>query len=218
MTVLSSKRRVIALEYQGHGRTADIDRALSYTQLADDCAAFLSALSIPVADIYGYSLGGAIALHLAIRHPEVVRKLVLASTSYSMAGFPPDMLAGLKEMKVEHMAGSKYETEYKRVAPNPDGFEGLVGRIKELNTGMKDIPEEDVKAIKAPTFVLVGDADIIRAEHVVEMFKLRGGGQVGDMVGLPKAQLAVVPGTSHVGMMERRWVAEMVEEFLERED
>ncbi|KAF8243848.1 alpha/beta hydrolase fold protein [Wilcoxina mikolae CBS 423.85] len=219
MTHLSKTRRVLALEYQAHGHTADIpSRPLTYHQLADDCAAFLSALKIPQADIYGYSLGGGIAEHLAIRHPEVVRKLVLASTSYSTAGFPAEMLAGLKEMTYERMAGSRYETEYQRVAPDPEGFKGLVERIRELNNGMIDIPEEEVRGIKADTFVLVGDADVVRTEHVVEMFKLRGGGQIGDMMGLSKAQLAVLPGTSHVGMMERKWVAEMVEEFLERKE
>jgi pimeloyl-ACP methyl ester carboxylesterase len=215
MVSLAHNRRVIAIESQGHGRTADIDKPLSYPQLADDAATVLRYLEIPVADIYGYSVGGGIAQHLVIRHPELVRKLVIASSCYSPDGFPKGMLEGLKNLSMEHMAGSSYETEYKRIAPNPDGFPGLVEKIKELNVNMKPIPEEDIRGIQAPTFVLVGDSDVIRVEHVYEMFKLRGGGVNADLVGLPQAQLAVIPGTSHKGMMERPWVAEMIDEFLQ---
>jgi pimeloyl-ACP methyl ester carboxylesterase len=218
MVPLSKHRRVIALEYQGHGRTADIDRPLSYTQLADDAAAFLKQLNIPVADIFGYSLGGAIALHLAIRHPSLVRKLIIVSSSFSPSGFPPEVLAALHEFSAAQLAGSRFETEYKRLAPHPERFENLVEKVSALNKTMKAIPEEDLRDIKAPTFVLVGDSDYVTTEHAVEMFKLRGGGVVADFVALPKSQLAIIPATSHLGMMERPWVAEMIEEFLERED
>ncbi|KAI5783418.1 alpha/beta hydrolase fold protein [Pyronema domesticum] len=217
MVSLAKSRRVIAIESQGHGRTADIDRPLSYPQLADDAAGVLWHLEIPVADIYGYSAGGGIAQHLTIRHPELVRKLVIASSCYSPEGFPEEVLKGLKNLSMEHMGGSSYEIEYKQIAPDPEGFPGLVERIKELNISMKPIPEEDIRGIQAPTFVLMGDSDVIRAKHVYEMFKLRGGGVNADMVGLPQAQLAVIPGTSHKGMMERPWVAEMIDEFLQRE-
>ncbi|KAI5812796.1 alpha/beta hydrolase fold protein [Pyronema omphalodes] len=217
MVSLASNRRVIAIESQGHGRTADIDRPFSYSQLADDAAAVLRYLEIPVADIYGYSVGGGVALNLTIRHPELVRKLVIASSSYSPDGFLEGMLQGLKDLSMQHMGGSSYETEYKRTAPNPDGFPGLVEKIKELNVNMKPISEEDIRGITAPTFVLIGDSDLIRVEHAYEMFKLRGGGVNADMVGLPQAQMAVIPGTGHEGMMERRWVAEMIDEFLQKE-
>lgn len=200
---LAKTRQVIALEMQAHGRTADIDRPLSMEQMADDTAAALQQLGIPKADFFGYSMGAGIALQVAIRHPELVRKLVLASVSYTLGGLHPGLMEGLAEMKPEMMFGSPWHEEYMRLAPKPEDFATLFAKKTAMDRGIQDIPAETIQAIKAPTLLIVGDSDIIRPEHAVEMFRLLGGGVVGDMAGLPNSQLAVLPGTTHVTVVNR---------------
>ncbi|MGH8827649.1 MAG: alpha/beta fold hydrolase, partial [Jiangellaceae bacterium] len=201
---LAETRQVIGLEMQAHGRTADIDRPLSLEQMADDTAAVLRHLGIAQADIFGYSMGAAIALHVAIRHPDVVRKLVLASVSYNMGGIHPGLMDGLGEMKPEMMFGSPWHEEYTRIAPHPEDFATLFDKKTQMDRGIKDLPAETVRAIKAPTLLVIGDSDLIRPEHAVEMFRLLGGGVFGDTpAGLPSSQLAILPGTSHVTVVDR---------------
>jgi pimeloyl-ACP methyl ester carboxylesterase len=199
---LAKTRQVIGFELQAHGRTADIDRPLSVEAMADDVAAAIRQLGIGQADIFGYSMGAAVALHVVIRHPEVVRKLVLASVSYNLAGVHPGLMEGLGEMKPEMMHGSPWHDEYMQIAPNPDYFATFFAKKTEMDRATKDIPAESIQAIKAPTLLIIGDSDLIRPEHAVEMFRLLGGGVFGDMPpGLPNSQLAVLPGTSHVSVV-----------------
>ena len=201
---LAKTRQVIAFEMQAHGRTADIDRPLSLEQMADDTAAAIRQLGIDQADIFGYSMGAAVALHLVIRHPGVVRKLVIASSSFNMAGIHPGLMDGLGEMKPEMMFGSPWHEEYIRIAPNPDDFATLFAKKTQMDRGIQDIPAETIQAITAPTLVIIGDSDLIRPEHAVEMFRLLGGGVFGDSpAGLPNSQLAILPGTSHVTVVYR---------------
>jgi pimeloyl-ACP methyl ester carboxylesterase len=200
---LAKTRQVIAFELQAHGRTADIDRPLSLEQMADDTAAALQHLGIDQADIFGYSMGAAVALHLAIRRPDVVRKLVLASVSYNLSGVHPGLMEGLGEMKPEMMFGSPWHEEYMRIAPRPEDFATLFAKKTEMDRGIQDIPAESIRAIKAPTLLIIGDSDIIRPEHAVEMFRLLGGGVAGDLAGLPNSQLAILPGTTHVTVVYR---------------
>jgi pimeloyl-ACP methyl ester carboxylesterase len=200
---LAKTRQVIAFDLQAHGRTADIDRPLSLEQMADDTAAALAQLGIGQADIFGYSMGAAVALHIAIRHPSVVRKLVLASVSYHMGGMHPGLMEGLGEMKPEMMFGSPWHEEYMRIAPHPDNFATLFAKKTAMDRQIQDIPADTIAAIAAPTLLIIGDSDIIRPEHAVEMFRLLGGGVMGDMAGLPKSQLAILPGTTHVTVVAR---------------
>jgi pimeloyl-ACP methyl ester carboxylesterase len=200
---LSKSRQVIAFELQAHGRTADIDRSLSLEQMADDTAAALHYLGVEQADIFGYSMGAAVALHLAIRHPQVVRKLVLASVTYNMSGVHPGLMEGLGEMKPEMMFGSPWHDEYMRIAPDPEHFATFFAKKTQMDRNIKDVPAEAVAAIKAPTLLIIGDSDLVRPEHAVEMFRLLGGGVFGDMAGLPNSQLAVLPGTTHVSIVSR---------------
>jgi pimeloyl-ACP methyl ester carboxylesterase len=194
---------VIAFDMQAHGHTADIDRPLSMEQMADDTAAALKHLGIDQADIFGYSLGAAVALHLAIRHPNVVRKLVLASVSYTKSGIHPGLMEGMENMTADAMVGSPWHEEYIRIAPNPDDFATLFAKKTQMDRGIQDVPAEAIQAIKAPTLLIVGDSDIIRPEHAVEMFRLLGGGVAGDLAGLPNSQLAILPGTTHVTVVYR---------------
>ena len=200
---LADARRVIAVELQGHGHTADIDRPLSYEQMADDVAVLIGHLGIEQADVFGYSMGGGVALQVAIRHPEVVRKLVAASASYTSDGVYPEVLAMIETITPEAFAGTPWFAEYARVAPNPDDFPALVAKLKRLDAEVYAWPPETVQAIAAPTLLIIGDSDVVRPEHAVELFRLRGGGVPGDLTGLPNSQLAVLPGTTHVGVMER---------------
>jgi pimeloyl-ACP methyl ester carboxylesterase len=218
---LAETRQVIALEQQGHGHTADIDRPLSYEQMADDTAALLRHLEIEGADVVGYSMGGGIALQLAIRHPASVRRLVVVSASFTSDGQHAVALEMFPSITPEMFAGTPLEEAYLRTAPNPDDFPKLVEKLKALDTTPFAWPEEDIRAIAAPTLIIVGDSDGIRLEHAVEMFGLRGGGVMGDLEGMPESQLAVLPGTSHFvppgsGLLDRtEWLLAMIPPFLD---
>jgi pimeloyl-ACP methyl ester carboxylesterase len=215
---LAQTRQVIGFDYQGHGRTADIDRPLSLEQLADDVAAALWQLGATPADVFGYSQGAAVALHVAIRHPDVVRKLVLASVTYAMSGVHPGIMDGMGEMQPEMMHGSPWHDEYLRIAPNPDNFATLFAKKTEMDRNHTDIPAETIAAIAAPTLLMIGDSDLVRPEHAVEMFRLLGGGVFGDIAGLPRSQLAILPGTTHVSLVGRaELIVPMVTQFLDAE-
>jgi pimeloyl-ACP methyl ester carboxylesterase len=218
---LVKTRQVIAVEQQGHGRTADVDRPLTYEGMADDTAALVRHLELDNADVFGYSMGGGIALQLAIRHPELVRRLVVASTSFSSDGMPAEALEMFPSITPELFAGTPIEEAYLRTAPNPGDFPKLVEKLKQLDTTPFAWPEEDIRAIDAPTLIVLGDSDGVRLEHAVEFFRLRGGGVMGDLAGMPQSQLAVLPGTSHFvppgsGLLDRAdWLLAMIPPFLD---
>lgn len=200
---LAQSRRVIAFEFQAHGHTDDIDRALSVEQLADDIAAALEQLGVTKADFLGYSLGAGVAMQVAIRHPELVRKLVTVSVTYNSGGLHPGLQEGMATLTPDAFIGSPFYEEYQQIAPRPEDFPRLVERVKALDAEVQDWPAEAVRAIEAPTLIVIGDSDIVRPEHAVEMFRLRGGGVMGDMAGLPNAQLAILPGTTHITVAHR---------------
>jgi len=217
LPTLSRNRQVIAIEQQGHGHTPDIDRPLTYEQMADDVAELLRQLRITKADFFGYSMGGAIGTYLAVRHPELVRKLVFAGgASYNVAGFYPELMEGEKKMKPEDFAGTPWLKAYLRIAPHPGDWPKLVTKIKDLDVNWRGLSDDQLRSIKVPTLLIVGDADVVRPEHVVQMFRLLGGGVPGDLVGLPRSQLAVLPGTTHVTLITKTdWLLSMVRPFLD---
>jgi len=214
---LANGRQVIAFELQAHGRTADIDRPLTLEQMADDTAAALKQLGMERADIFGYSMGASVALYLAIRHPDALRKLVLASVTYTWSGIHPGLMEGMADMKPEMMFGSPWHEEYTRIAPHPEDFAKLFAKKTQMDQQTKDLPSETIRAIKAPTLFIIGDSDLVRPEHAVEMFRLLGGGVFGDTPsGLPNSQLAILPGTSHVTLVDRvDWLVSMIDAFLD---
>jgi pimeloyl-ACP methyl ester carboxylesterase len=218
---LAETRRVIAVEQQGHGRTADVDRPMSYEQMADDTAALARHLGLESADVVGYSMGGAAALQMAIRHGELVRRLVVLSASFRYDGMPEVAREMFPTITPEMFAGSPIEQAYKRLAPNPDDFPRLVEKMTALDSTPFAWPEEDIRAIAAPTLIVLGDSDGVTLEHAVELFKLRGGGVMGDLARMPESQLAVLPGTSHFvppgsGMLDRAdWLVAMIRRFLD---
>jgi pimeloyl-ACP methyl ester carboxylesterase len=215
LPALAATRQVVAVELQGHGHTADVDRPLSYQQMAADAAALLEALGIEVADLVGYSMGGAVAMQLAMQHPGMVRRVVFAGgTSYRRDGLYPEMLAE-PEAATDELTGSAWHQAYVRVAPDPSRWPVLVAKNSELDRTFAGWPDEDIQAMTTPMLLIIGDSDIVRPEHTMKMFRLLGGGVIGDLAGLPASQLAVLPGTSHVGLLDRvDWLQSMILGFL----
>ena len=217
LATLAEDHQVIAVELQGHGHTADIDRPFSYEQFADDVAELMEHLGIAQADIVGYSMGANTGLRLAMQHPDLVRKLVAISANYRSDGSYPELIAMIQTLTPEMFAGSPPEEAYRRSAPNPDGFPALIEKMKQFEANAFAWPEEAVRAIAAPTLLIYADSDSIRPEHMVALFRLLGGGVPGDLTGLPPSQLAIIPGATHVSLIAERsalWLP-MVKAFLD---
>ena len=213
---LAKGRQVVGVEQQAHGHTADIDRPLSIQQWADDTAALLGHLGIERADLFGYSSGSTVALQLAIEQPQLVGKLVLASASYRLDGLHPGLMDNIQGLKPEHLAGTPFEQDYAKVAPNPGDWPKLIEKITRMDADLPEWTADDIRNLAAPTMLIIGDSDIVKPEHAVEMFRLLGGGVIGDLAGLPRSRLAVLPGTTHVTLVQRAdWLASMVGEFLD---
>jgi pimeloyl-ACP methyl ester carboxylesterase len=188
-------------------RTRDIGRPLRYEFLADDVAALLDHLGLDQADLVGYSLGAGMAMQVAIRHPGRVRRLAALSTSYRSDGLHAEMTAAVADdSALEQLSGSPYHRAYQAVAPDPEHWPELVQRVLDLDVQPQNW-QDQIAGIQAPAMLVVADNDIVRLEHAVEMFHLLGGGIVGDLHALPAARLAVVPGTSHIGLsaVRRGW-------------
>src|SRR5687767_6219551 len=213
---LSKSRKVIAVEMQGHGRTADINRDFSYENLADDIAALLDHLKIARADLLGYSMGGGVAMQVAIRHPEKVRKVVSISAVFRHDGWVKEALDAFPQLTSEALKGSPIETEYKKLSPTPDEFPNLVRRAIAMDLKPYDFGADKLKATKAPMFFIHGDADGVRLDHISEMFRLKGDEIFGDMRPRSASRLAILPDTTHVTLMERMPViVPMVNDFLD---
>jgi pimeloyl-ACP methyl ester carboxylesterase len=215
---LAETHKVYALEFQGHGRTNDIGRPVTYPNLADDVAAFMDEFGLEKADVFGYSMGAGAGLQLAIRHPDKVSKLVAASVSYDMEGMQPEFHAMVPSMVPEMFVGTPMEDAWKELAPNPDGFRPFVERMIAL----EHEPQawgEDVEALEMPVLIIAGDADMMTLEHVVSMFRLLGGGMAGDMGNpLSQSRLAILPATSHTAVVDQvELLHALIEPFLKGE-
>ena len=196
---LAATRQVIGVELQGHGHTADIDRALRFETMAEDIAALMEHLGLAQVDLFGYSLGGGVALRLAIQHPERVRKLALASTAFRRDGWYPETLAGMAAINAEAFKATPIYQGYLQTSPKPEAWPDFVAKMRQLLSEDYDWTQE-VAALKAPVLIAVGDADGLRLAHAVEMFNLLGGGKGdGDLAGLSSSRLMVLPFTTHVG-------------------
>jgi pimeloyl-ACP methyl ester carboxylesterase len=213
---LSKTRKVIAVEMQGHGRTADIKRDFSFENLADDVAALLDYLNIASADLIGYSMGGGVAVQCAIRHPEKVRKVVCISAVFRHDGWVKEALDAFPKLTAEAFKGSPIETEYKKLSPTPNEFPNFVKRVIAIDLKPYDFGAGNLKATKAPMFFIHGDADGVRLEHISEMFRLKGEEIFGDLRPRSASRLAILPNTTHVTLMQRRPViVPMVNDFLD---
>lgn len=214
-------RAVVVFDQQGHGRTADTSRAMSYPQFADDAAALLRALAIERADVMGYSQGGGVALQLAIRHPALVNKLVSLSATFRRDGWYPQVLEAIGGLSVEMLAGTAVGTAFREHTPDDRAFGAYLEKMKTLNIDDQNITDEEMRAIVAPTMVIIGDADGVRPEHALEMFRLRGGCDVeaaatGTLEKVPAARLVVLPAMSHIGLSgATETLAPMIAAFLD---
>ena len=212
---LAATRRVVAADLQGHGRTGDIDRPLTSADLASDVVGLLRHLDIARADVFGFSVGGAVALHLAIKHPELVRKLIVSSVSFHPDGDRPENSEAVEALTVDAIAGTPMEQEYRAKSPNPDKLQELLDKLGQYDAGFAGWTDADIQGIAAPTLLTVGDCDAVRLEHMVRFLRLRGGDVNGDFVGVPASQLAVFPGTTHFfGLAKTELVLGAVLSFL----
>jgi pimeloyl-ACP methyl ester carboxylesterase len=204
LPLLSRNRRIIAFEQQGCGRTADVpDRPFSFEQSADDTAALLDYLHIERADLFGFSNGGSIALHVAMRRPQVVRRLVVITALMKRAWADPQFWESMKSVQLDAMPAVLREA-YLKVAPYPENLESFFCKSRNRMRDFKDVPDHAIGSITAPTLVIGSDRDVMRPEGAVALFRL-----------LPRAQLAILPDTEHMDIPSRTDVlVPMIEAFL----
>ena len=188
---LAEGRQIIAADVQGHGRTADIDRPFSFEQMADDAAALVQQLEIEWADVFGYSIGGTIGLALAIRHPNLVRRLAVFGSPYRRIEevWSPEMIKNWNAITPENFAPKDLKESYEKLSPAPN-WKGLVEKILQMEKDFEGFSKEQMKAIKAEVWIGAGDRNDINLEHLAEMHNL-----------IPKSQAAVFPNTEHIVLM-----------------
>src|SRR6266702_4218789 len=202
---LGLDQHVIGVDLYGHGRTALTDRPLRFEHMADDIAGLIQHLGLEKADLLGFSLGGAVALQTAIRHPERVNKLVLISTPFKRAGWHPEMQTGMTNIAPEFFMSTPIYDSYIRVAPKPEDFPRLVANMREALSQDYDWTES-VSALRTPTLIIAGDADGLPPSHAVAFFTLFGGGlkDAGwNGEHLISSQLAILPGATHYNIESR---------------
>ena len=215
LPLLSRTRRVIAVEVQAHGHTRDVDRPFTFEQDADDVAALLDSLHVPKADVLGFSNGGTTALQIAIRHPAKVNRLVIASSNFKRDGMQAGFWESMEKVTYADLP-QPYKDAYLKINPSQEGVHAMHDRDAKRMRAFRDIPDDAIRGIQAPTLVLVGDKDAIRPEHALELSKL-----------LPHGRLSILPGThgSYLGEIMTPEVsdrtvkifADLVNEFLERD-
>jgi pimeloyl-ACP methyl ester carboxylesterase len=212
--MLAKHRRLIAVELQAHGRTSDRQQDESFEQDADDVATLLKNLSLDSADFFGFSNGGTTAVQIAIRHPEIVNKLILGSALCKRNGMPAQFYDFMKQAQFASMP-EQLKTAYLQVTPNPGGLQIMFEKDVKRMVNFKDIPDEQIKSIKAPTLIIIGDHDVIQPEHAIEMHRQ-----------LANSELAIIPGahgeyieeieTLKSGSKEADFVIPMIERFLDK--
>lgn len=218
---LAAGRQVIACDFQAHGRTNDVDRPLRSADLAADVVGLLEHLGVSTVDVFGFSVGGAVALYLGIHHPELVRRLVVSSVSFHPDGDRPENSEAVGEMSVDMIAGTPMEAAYLAKSPHPDKehLQTLLTKLGGYDKGFAGWSDDQIAGIPAPTLITVGDCDAVKLEHAVKFLRLRGGDVNGDFVGVPWSQLAVFPGTTHFfGLARTALVVDVVTTFLDAPD
>jgi pimeloyl-ACP methyl ester carboxylesterase len=222
LPALAEKHQVIAVDLQGHGRTADIDRPIDIRLMADDIAALIDHLGLDKPDLVGYSLGGGVAFFTAVTYPDKVGKLVMVSANIRRNAIPPEMLAQQGQVSsaaVEFMKDTPMYQLYQRVAPRPEDFGRLLDKIGESMAKDFDYSNE-VRGLQVPTLIVAADADMAPPSHYVETFKLldgglRDGGWMGE--GRPKGghALAILPGLTHYNIGASPLLAAVALDFLD---
>jgi pimeloyl-ACP methyl ester carboxylesterase len=220
LPLLAKDRQVVAVDLQGHGRTADIDRPIRLELMADDIAALIKHLGLEQADVMGYSMGGGVALRTAIQHPELVRKLVVVSIPFKRSAWYPENLANMDQVSAAASAFMKETPMYQSyvsIAPDPEHFPVLLDKMGDLLRQDYDWSSE-VAALKLPVMIVFGDADGVPPTHAAQFFELLGGGKADpgwDGAGMPSARLAILPGTTHYNVIDSPALAPIVTAFLD---
>lgn len=214
--LLAKNRKVIAVELQAHGRTGDRNSDLSFEQDADDIATLIKKLNVDQADFLGFSNGGTTILQIAIRHPAIVDKIILGSTLAKRNGVPDWFWDFMKQAKLENMP-EQLKTAYRQVAPDPDGLQIMHDKDARRMVNFRDISDEQIKSIKAPALIIIGDKDIITPEHAIELHRQ-----------IANSDLAIIPGghgeyigeitTIKPGFKENELVVPLIEKFLNKKD
>jgi len=222
---LAASHQVIAVDLQGHGRTADVDRPIRIETMAEDIAALIDHLGIEQVDAVGYSLGGGVAFQLAVRHPGKVRKLVVVSAYFRDDAVDPALRAQQQQVNAaaaEFMKDTPMYALYVRLAPRPEDFPRLVDKIGEYMSQPFDLTDQ-LREIRVPTMLVSADADMAPPSHLVEAFKLldgglRDGGWMGE--GRPKGghALAILPGLQHYNIFSSPLTAATILAFLDAPD
>jgi pimeloyl-ACP methyl ester carboxylesterase len=222
---LAEAHRVITVDLQGHGRTADVDRPISLEAMSDDIAALIGHLGLGPVDAVGYSLGGGVAFQLAVRHPQLVRKLVLVSVYFRTDALDPAMRAQQGQLNgsaAEFMKDTPMYELYQRVAPRPEDFPRLLDKIGEFMAQPIDMTEQ-LRGIRVPTMLVSADADMAPPSHSVEAFALldgglRDGGWMGENRPKGGHALAILPGLQHYTIFMSPLLAETVLAFVDAPD
>ena len=222
MPMLSANHRVIAPDLQGHGRTADIDRPIDVRLMADDIAALITHLELDRPDVVGYSLGGGVAFWTAVKHPEMVRRMVMVSANTRRDAIYPEMLGqqgNLNAASAEFMKDTPMYELYLRTAPRPEDFPKLLDKMGASMAKDFDFNDE-VRGLTVPTLVAFGDTDMTPPSHAVEIFELLGGGQRdGGWMGEGRPPgghaLAIIPGATHYNVFRSPVLAAAILAFLD---
>jgi pimeloyl-ACP methyl ester carboxylesterase len=220
--LLAAGRQVIAVDLHGHGRTPLGDRPISLVDMGDDMAVLLTQLGYRQVDVMGYSMGGGVAFRLAVQHPRMVRRLVLVSTGFSQDGFYAEMLpqqAAVSSAVADQLKGTEMYESYMAVAPHPEDFPRLLDRMGEAMRQPYDF-SEDVKTLRMPVMLVYGDGDMYRPEHIVEFYKLLGGGlrDAGwQRETMSQNRLAIIPDQTHYDVFASAALVPTVLPFLNGE-
>ena len=203
LPLLARDRQVIAFEQRGFGHTADDDRPFGFEDSADDTAVLLNYLHVDRADFFGFSNGGSIALHVAIRHPNLVRRLVVCTAIMKRAWVPAPFWEAMKTAEPNTMPAELREA-YLKSASHPENLESFFYKCRNRMRDFKDVPDGAIRSIKAPTLVLSSDRDVMLPEGAIALFRL-----------LPQAQLAILPGVQHMQITSKTDVlVPMISDFL----
>jgi pimeloyl-ACP methyl ester carboxylesterase len=219
LPLLALGRQVIAIEQQGHGRTTDVDRPLTFEQMGDDVEALIEYLGLATADVMGFSMGGGAAMQAAFRHPQRVRRLIVGSAGMRDDGWFPEVFEGLRAATPRDLVGSPWHESYLKLAPRPEDWNQSFGKVQQVVANNSYDWTEQFGALTMPVLIVAGDADSVKIAHVVEMFeRLGGGNHDGFAGGMPRSRLVVLPGTNHLQVTSRTdFLVPAISAFLDAE-